>query len=188
MDWSVTRAAGDEDFVTAVFAELDPGGWLQLVTCGHPPPLRLAADGGLRALTPRAFATPLGLHPDIQLSTFSVSAGDRLLFYTDGLLEARDRRAGTSGWKTALTRCGTRTCRQPWTGCSTGSWRTQPSGKSGPAGSPDEFAQRVTAQDRQTAVGAPGHRQQVTRERAAPGNTRDQRPARPAQPRPGNGR
>jgi serine phosphatase RsbU (regulator of sigma subunit) len=30
------------------------------------------------------------LHPDIQSSTFSVSAGDRLLFYTDGLLEARD--------------------------------------------------------------------------------------------------
>jgi len=91
VDRSVMRAAGDEDFVTAVFAELDPGGWLQLVTCGHPPPLRLAADGDLRALTPRAATTPLGLHPDIQPSTFSVSAGDRLLFYTDGLLEARDR-------------------------------------------------------------------------------------------------
>jgi sigma-B regulation protein RsbU (phosphoserine phosphatase) len=91
VDRSVTRAAGDEDFVTAVFAELDPGGWLQLVTCGHPPPLRLAADGDLRALTPRSYATPLGLRPDIQPSTFSVSAGDRLLFYTDGLLEARDR-------------------------------------------------------------------------------------------------
>ena len=91
VDRSVTRAAGDEDFVTAVFAELDPGGWLQLVTCGHPPPLRLAADGDLRPLTPRAYATPLGLHPDIQPSTFSVSPGDRLLFYTDGLLEARDR-------------------------------------------------------------------------------------------------
>jgi phosphoserine phosphatase RsbU/P len=91
VDRSVTRAAAEEDFVTAVFAELDPGGWLQLVTCGHPPPLRLAADGDLRALTPRAFATPLGLHPDMQASTFSVSAGDRVLFYTDGLLEARDR-------------------------------------------------------------------------------------------------
>jgi len=91
VDRSVTRAAGDEDFVTAVFAELDPGGWLQLVTCGHPPALRLAADGDLRALNPRVVATPLGLHPDIQSSTFSVNPGDRLLFYTDGLLEARDR-------------------------------------------------------------------------------------------------
>jgi len=91
VDQSVTRAAGEEDFVTAVFAELDPRGWLQLVICGHPSPLRLAADDGLRALTPAAFATPLGLHPDLQSSTFSVSTGDRLLFYTDGLLEARDR-------------------------------------------------------------------------------------------------
>jgi phosphoserine phosphatase RsbU/P len=91
VDRSVTRAAGEEDFVTAVFAELDPGGWLQLVTCGHPPPLLLAADGGLRALSPRAYATPLGLHPDLQPTTFTVRAGDRLLFCTDGLLEARDR-------------------------------------------------------------------------------------------------
>jgi phosphoserine phosphatase RsbU/P len=91
VDGSVTRAAGNEDFVTAVFAELDPRGWLQLVICGHPPPLRLSADGELRPLTPGAYATPLGLHPDIQSSTFTVNIGDRLVFYTDGLLEARDR-------------------------------------------------------------------------------------------------
>ena len=91
VDLSVTRAAGAEDFVTAVFAELDPHGWIQLVICGHPPPLRLTADGGLEALAPAAFATPLGMHPDLRLSTFSVRTGDRLLFFTDGLLEARDR-------------------------------------------------------------------------------------------------
>jgi phosphoserine phosphatase RsbU/P len=91
VDRSVTRAAEGEDFVIAVFAEFDPRGWLQLVTCGHPPPLRLTGDGDLQALTPAAYATPLGLHPDIRPSTFSVDAGDRLVFYTDGLLEARDR-------------------------------------------------------------------------------------------------
>jgi serine phosphatase RsbU (regulator of sigma subunit) len=91
VDRSVARAAEDEDFVTAVFAEFDPRGWLQLVICGHPPPLRLTANGDLRALTPAAYATPLGLHPDIRPSTFPVGAGDRLVFYTDGLLEAHDR-------------------------------------------------------------------------------------------------
>ena len=91
VDLSVTRAAGDEDFVTAVFAELDPRGWVQLVVCGHPPPLRLTTDGELGPLAPAVFATPLGLHPDLRLSTFSVRAGDRLLFFTDGLLEARGR-------------------------------------------------------------------------------------------------
>ena len=91
VDLSVTRASGEEDFVTAVFAELDPRGWVQLVVCGHPPPLRLTADGELGLLAPAVFATPLGLHPDLHLSTFSVHARDRLLFFTDGLLEARDR-------------------------------------------------------------------------------------------------
>src|SRR6266536_2964548 len=91
VDRSVTRAAGEEDFVTALFAELDPRGWLELVTCGHPPALRLTADGGLQPLNPAAYATPLGLQPDLTSSTFTVSPGDRLVFYTDGLLEARDR-------------------------------------------------------------------------------------------------
>jgi hypothetical protein len=90
VDLSVTRAAGAEDFVTAVFAELDPAGWIELVNCGHPSPLRLSADGELMPLAPAAFATPLGLHPEPHLSTFSVRTGDRLLFFTDGLLEARD--------------------------------------------------------------------------------------------------
>jgi phosphoserine phosphatase RsbU/P len=91
VDLSVTRAAGQEDFVTAVFAELDPAGWIKLVNCGHPPPLRLSADGQLAPLAPHAFAAPLGLHPDLQPATFTVHDGDRLLFYTDGLLEARAR-------------------------------------------------------------------------------------------------
>ena len=91
VDLSVTRASGDEDFVTAVFAELDPRGWIQLVNCGHPAPLRLSTDGELRPLNPAVFAAPLGLHPDPRVSTFSVRTGDRLVFFTDGLLEARDR-------------------------------------------------------------------------------------------------
>jgi len=90
VDQSVTRAAGQEDFVTAVFAEYDPRGWLQLVICGHPPPMRLTPEGRLQPLTPAAYATPLGLRPDIRASTFTISPGDRLVFYTDGLIEARD--------------------------------------------------------------------------------------------------
>jgi phosphoserine phosphatase RsbU/P len=91
VDLSVTRAAGEDDFVTAVFAELDPRGWVQLVNCGHPPPFRLTTGGELEPLAPAAFATPLGLHPDPHVSTYSVRSGERLLFFTDGLLEGRDR-------------------------------------------------------------------------------------------------
>ena len=91
VDQSVARAAGDEDFVTAVFAEFDPRGRLQLVICGHPPPFQLSVGGRLRELAPAAYSTPLGLHPHLEAATFPVSPGDRLVFYTDGLLEARDR-------------------------------------------------------------------------------------------------
>jgi phosphoserine phosphatase RsbU/P len=102
VDRSVTRAATDEDFVTATFAELDTRGWLQIVSCGHPPPLRLSANGDLTALTPTTYATPLGLQPDIRSATFTVSPGDRLLFYTDGLLEARDRSGGYFALESSL--------------------------------------------------------------------------------------
>jgi hypothetical protein len=44
---SVTRAGGDEDFVTAVFAKHDPSGWPELVIRGHPTLLRLTSDGDL---------------------------------------------------------------------------------------------------------------------------------------------
>src|SRR5258708_591809 len=90
VDRSVARAAGDEDFVTALFAEFDPRGWLDLLVCGHPPPLPLAADGALQALTPAPYATPLGLHPAIPPSPFSGGVGDRLGFYTRSLIAAPD--------------------------------------------------------------------------------------------------
>jgi hypothetical protein len=90
VDGSVRRSAEDEDFVTAVFAEFDPAGWLSLVNCGHPPPLRVAANGHLHALSPDVHTTPLGLDPRPVASTFTVEPGDRVVFFTDGLLEARD--------------------------------------------------------------------------------------------------
>ena len=70
VDRSVARAAGDEDFVTALFAEFDPRGWLELVTCGHPPALRLTADGDLQVLNPghvRDTAGPAPRHPAIHV-------------------------------------------------------------------------------------------------------------------------
>ena len=72
-------------------ARVAHGALLREVPAAAAAGLRLTGDGDLQALTPAAYATPLGLHPDIRPSTFSVGAGDRLVFYTNGLLEARDR-------------------------------------------------------------------------------------------------
>ena len=82
---------GVEDFVTAVLAQISPGGELTIVNCGHHPPL-LRHDGGLRPLAGGTAALPLGLEEeDFTASTASWSPGDRLLLYTDGLVEGRDQ-------------------------------------------------------------------------------------------------
>jgi phosphoserine phosphatase RsbU/P len=81
---------GEEDFVTAVLAQIAPGGDLTIVNCGHHPPL-LHHGGGLRPLTGSTAALPLGLDDDFTAFTTSWLPGDRLLLYTDGLVESRNQ-------------------------------------------------------------------------------------------------
>jgi phosphoserine phosphatase RsbU/P len=80
---------GEEDFVTAALAQLAPGGELTVVNCGHHPPL-LHHDGALRPLTGTT-ALPLGLEDDFTAFTASWRPGDRILLYTDGLVESRNQ-------------------------------------------------------------------------------------------------
>ena len=52
----VQRQSGDEDTIAAVFCELDPHGWLHVISCGHPPPLLVTPKGARlleHATTPR---------------------------------------------------------------------------------------------------------------------------------------
>jgi hypothetical protein len=82
---------GEEDFVTALLAQLVPSGELTLVNCGHHPPL-LCHGGDLRPLADGEPALPLGLEDDYTAFTATWVPGDRLLLYTDGLVESRDAR------------------------------------------------------------------------------------------------
>jgi phosphoserine phosphatase RsbU/P len=77
---------GEEDFVTAMLAQIAPGGELTVVNCGHHPPL-LHHGSSLQPLTGTT-ALPLGLDDDF---TACRQPGDRLLLYTDGLVESRNR-------------------------------------------------------------------------------------------------
>ena len=80
---------GEEDFVTAVLAEIGHDGTLDVATCGHPAAMIAAADGRTRELG-AAGSLPLGLGARPTLVTTRLATGDRVLLYTDGVAEARD--------------------------------------------------------------------------------------------------
>ena len=86
-----------EGFTTAVLAEVTHHkGVVRLVNRGHPDPMLLSPDGVVRILTPTEAALPLGMGdlgawPD-RVDEVDFPAGATLLFYTDGLSEARDAR------------------------------------------------------------------------------------------------
>ena len=91
LDNVVTAVAGEEDFVTAVLAEFRDDNTVTVVNCGHHPPL-LLANGDTGALIDTGDPQPpLGLGPDPDPVTSHLPECARMLFYTDGLVEARNR-------------------------------------------------------------------------------------------------
>ncbi len=93
LDEEVVEVAGPEDFVTAVFAQIDQG-WLLMVNAGHPDPV-LLRNGATRLIPVAVRQPPLGLGTDgAATARHRLERGDRLLFYTDGLTEARNPGSG----------------------------------------------------------------------------------------------
>ena len=88
VDRAVSSDIALEDFVTAVFVEFRAGGDIAVVNCGHHPPLRISGLGA-QYLAAEQASTPLGLTPNCTVQFHRLSRGDRLLLYTDGLVEAR---------------------------------------------------------------------------------------------------
>jgi serine phosphatase RsbU (regulator of sigma subunit) len=83
-----------EQLVTMVYAVADPSlDQLQVINAGHPPPVLLAADGQIE-LVEHPSTLILGVgggHRAVRSAEFR--AGDRLLLYTDGLVERRGEEA-----------------------------------------------------------------------------------------------
>jgi len=93
VDDVVARTVDDEEFVTLVIVELDADR-LGLVNLGHHPPLLITPDE-VRELAPADPEPPVGLGPRPVTDRHTWARGDRLLVFTDGLVEARDRSGRT---------------------------------------------------------------------------------------------
>jgi len=96
LELSLARQAPDGKFVTAIMAEIPQDGReAAFLNCGHPAPLLL--HGGTASFAePPAAGPPLGLAELVtthrQPYSVPFGPGDQLLFYTDGVSEARDDR------------------------------------------------------------------------------------------------
>jgi phosphoserine phosphatase RsbU/P len=89
VDAAVARLVGPEDFVTAVFVQFNGDDTICVVNCGHPAPL-IVSPAGTRFVE-EGRTSPLGLDPDATGHIEPFRSEERLLLYTDGLVEARDR-------------------------------------------------------------------------------------------------
>jgi phosphoserine phosphatase RsbU/P len=92
MDNRLSAEMGIEDFVTVILAEFGAGE-VRMVNCGHHPPVKVGQSSGMgtiEVVAPQLAAAPLGLSSRPCQQDIVLKQGDRLMFYTDGLVEARD--------------------------------------------------------------------------------------------------
>jgi serine phosphatase RsbU (regulator of sigma subunit) len=90
---ALLRQRNDRRFCTVAYAQIDvrPGGVrIGSTSAGHPLPLLLRADGRLERLGETGTLLGVVDDPDLRDSGETLGPGDAVVFYTDGVTEARD--------------------------------------------------------------------------------------------------
>jgi sigma-B regulation protein RsbU (phosphoserine phosphatase) len=98
IDRLLPEFTGNKHFVTVLYAVLEaPSGDLTYISCGHPPPLLLRANGEVEKLNRHNPA--LGIFQNLHHTDEEVNlaAGDVLVLYTDGVIELMNRCNETFG-------------------------------------------------------------------------------------------
>ncbi|MGH9618348.1 MAG: PP2C family protein-serine/threonine phosphatase [Bryobacteraceae bacterium] len=81
-----------EHFATLFFGFYDPGSrTIHYVNCGHPPPVLLRLDGTVQFLEATGVLLGAFEKPSFEEGSIQVASGDRVVLYSDGFSEARDR-------------------------------------------------------------------------------------------------
>ncbi len=94
-----------ERFCTVLFTTLDlSNGEFSWINCAHPAPLLLRNNRVLKDALKRPAEVPLGLGPALGIETRTVhrvqlQPGDRVLLYSDGVIEARDDQGEVFGFR-----------------------------------------------------------------------------------------
>jgi serine phosphatase RsbU (regulator of sigma subunit) len=116
IETTLNRELSEEQFITAILAEVSQdGSKIDMINCGHPQPLQLGPQGP-RLLGPADGTLPLGFSALAAAEripfTITLQADETVLFYTDGLTEARNR----AGEFFPLTECASvQTATEPHT-------------------------------------------------------------------------
>ena len=92
IDTVLAARFGPPDLVTGVLAHFDAQtGKLEWVLRGHPPPVLIRDGKWVKTLTLKpGLPMGIGLDRPVDVGVVQLEPGDRLLFYTDGVTEARD--------------------------------------------------------------------------------------------------
>jgi serine phosphatase RsbU (regulator of sigma subunit) len=86
-------------FMTGVYLALESDGRGTWASAGHMPPLRISPAGGVTPPDLTPVGLPLGINADEVYSTihWQLAPGERLLLFTDGLWEVRNRHGQALG-------------------------------------------------------------------------------------------
>jgi sigma-B regulation protein RsbU (phosphoserine phosphatase) len=86
-------------FMTAVYLVFARDGWVRWSVAGQQPPLRLTIAGEVAAIDGASSGLPLGVVPDARYETvtYQMQPGERLIVFTDGIVEATNRKGKLFG-------------------------------------------------------------------------------------------
>jgi len=108
MNRDLKRNTMDEQFATAVLAKFDPAAQaLSYVCAGHVPPICIP-KGAAGPVALGGASPPLGMDEGLSFSEHTVgfAPGDRLVLYTDGLVESESAEGKSLGSDGFIQRCG----------------------------------------------------------------------------------